>query len=427
MSSTLADPSTHAPPRMRTGPLFVAIGENGAHVIRAAAALAPTFGDRVHVYSAIEPLPVEILSNEPVLIPPSFEEGRRANRHEQLRARVDEIIDPERRWPVDVEHGEPAASICRRARELDASLLMMGIGRHHPIDRVIGAETTLRVMRRASCPVLAVVGELARLPSEVVVATDFSPQCALAVEAVLPLLAEHATLHFVHVWEPSRSTDPAVLDIEESYGNTLPGRFARFVVALHIPAGIAVRTEIREGKIVPQLLAFAESRRADLLVAGRHGLNPVARFFVGSVTTALVRGTTCSLLVTPEPSATEFDRLERELAGGASIRQMPYDWARVLADFSRRNHGRRTTLEVDDPSIGAQTQETGYALMGASYDRRDRGVELMLGLPGARSPHLTRSISSVDSVAVLVDPAGGDLGLCIRHGDAQTLLMFAKA
>jgi len=424
MSSTLADPSTHAPPRMRTGPLFVAIGENGAHVIRAAAALAPTCGDRVHVYSAIEPLPVEILSNEPVLIPPSFEEGRRANRHEQLRARVDEIIDPERRWPVDVEHGEPAASICRRARELDASLLMMGIGRHHPIDRVIGAETTLRVMRRASCPVLAVVGELTRLPSEVVVATDFSPQCALAVEAVLPLLAEHATLHFVHVWEPSRSTDPAVLDIEESYGNTLPGRFARFVVALHIPAGIAVRTEIREGKIVPQLLAFAESRRADLLVAGRHGLNPVARFFVGSVTTALVRGATCSLLVTPEPTAAELERLQGELAGTAS-RQTPEEWARVLAAFVKRNDGRRTRLEVNDPSIGVQIQETGYSLMGATYDHRDGRLELMLGVPRAAAPHLTRTITGVDFLSTLADATGRELGLCIKHGEGQTVLTLA--
>ena len=63
--------------------------------------------------------------------------------------------------------------------------------------------------------------------------------------------------------------------------------------------------------------------------------------------------------------------------------------------------------------------------MGASYDRRDRCVDLMLGLPRARTPHLTRSITGVDSVAILSDPTGRDLGLCIKHGEGQTVLMLA--
>jgi hypothetical protein len=196
------------------------------------------------------------------------------------------------------------------------------------------------------------------------------------------------------------------------------------VSALHLPAGIAVRTEVREGKVVPQLIAFAESHHADLVVAGRHGLNPVARFFVGSVTTAIVRGATRSVLVTPEPSSAELDRLQRELAG-SSTSQAPETWTRVLTEFARRNEGRRTTLEVDDPSIGAQTQESGYALIGASYDHRDRRVELMLGVPRAGSPHLTRSIAGVDFLSVLADATGNDLGLCIKHGEGQTLLMLA--
>jgi len=337
---------------------------------------------------------------------------------------VDEIVDRGSRWPIDVGHGDPPVCIAQRARALDAPLIVMGIGRHHPIDRIIGAETTLRVIRQASCPVLAVVGELTRMPIEVVVATDFSPQCALAAEAVLPLLGEHATLHLVHVWEPSASSDQTVRDVEETYRSGLPARFARFVSALRIPSGISVRTEVREGKVVPQLIAFAESRRADLIVAGRHGLNPIARFFVGSVTTAIVRGATRSVLVTPEPTASELERLQRELTGAAP-RQTSETWARVLAEFARHNEGRRTTLQVHDPSLGAQTQESGYALLGATYDHRDGHVELMLGVPRARTPHLTRSIAGVDFVSILADATGNDLGLCIKHGEGQTLLLLA--
>jgi hypothetical protein len=79
MSSTLTAThrSRHAPSGAHAGPLVVAVGEDGAHVLRAAATLAPVFGGRVHVFSAIEPLPVEMMmAGEPVLMPPEFEESR---------------------------------------------------------------------------------------------------------------------------------------------------------------------------------------------------------------------------------------------------------------------------------------------------------------------------------------------------------------
>lgn len=426
MSSTTSEarPSSQARGRAYTGPVLVAVGENGQHVIRAAVTLAQAVGDHVHVFSAIEPLPVEIVASEPIMIPPSFEEGRRETREERVRACVDDVVQSRGNWEVEVEHGEPAASIGRRARELEASLIVMGIGRHHPIDRIVGAETTLRVMRHASCPVFAVVGKVTTLPTEVVVATDFSAPCALAVEAVLPLLGDHATLHLVHVWQPSASTEPMMFDIEQAYESALPSRFARFISTLHVPAGITVRTETRQGKTVPQLLAFAESHHADLVVAGRHGLNPVARLFVGSVTTALVRGATCSVLVTSEPTGPELERLQRELAGTSS-RQTPQEWERILTGFAKRNDGRRTRLEVDDPSIGVQIQETGYSLMGATCDCRNGRVELMLGVPRAAAPHLTRTITDVDFVSILADATGREIGLSIKHGEGQTLLMLA--
>jgi nucleotide-binding universal stress UspA family protein len=427
MSSTTSElrPSSQAGEHAHTGPVLVAVGERGLHVIRAAATLAPALGDHVHVYSAVELLPIEILSNEPPLIPPALQEELRTSRQQRVRACVEEVVEHGRGWEIEVEHSDPASAIIRRARELDASLIVMGIGRHNPIDRIVGAEMTLRVIRGATCPVLAVVGDLARRPVDVVVATDFSPPCAMALEAVFPLLGDQATLHLVHVWEPSGSTEAMMVDIESRYERTLPARFTRFVSALHVPPGVEVRTEVREGKVVPQILAYAESHRADLLLAGRHGLNPLARLFVGSVTTALVRGATCSVLVTPEPTGAELDRLQRALTGTAS-RQTPEEWTRVLAKFVKRNEGRRTKLEIDDPAAGIQTQETGYALTGATYDHRDGSIQLMLGVPRAAAPHLTRRITGVDFLSLLADATGADLGLCIKHGEGQTVLTLAR-
>ena len=425
MSSTLTTPIA-APPipaRARQGPVVVALGADGSHVLQTAAALTPVIGERVHVFSVVEPLSAEILGGEPVILPAAFEEECRAERVEHVAARVADAAGPGHCWQMEIETGEPAAEIARRARELDASLIVMGIGTHKPIDRLFAGETTLRVIRRVSCPVLAVADALDHTPREVIVGTDFSPESALAAESAAALLQPGATVRLVHVWEPSSSSNQELLAIESRYAQSLPKRFDRLAAALQLPAGVSVAFETREGKTVPQLLQSAEAHHADMIVAGRHGLSRVARIFIGSVTTAIVRGASCAVLVTPEADFAQLDRWQRVLMG-TSATSSPTDWPRQLEYFTRRNRGRRTALEVDDPSIGAQMQETGYALLGASYDPHDSRAELMLGLPLANAPHLTRSIGKVDAIAVLSSPTGEDLGLRIAHGDGQTLLTF---
>lgn len=425
MSSTLAAARDihRAPSRARPGPVVVAVGESGAHVVRAAAALAPLFGHHVHVFSAIEPLPAEVFAGEPIPIPPGLEEQREQGRIQRVAAMLADVEREGHDWPLEVEHGEPAGAIVRRARELDASLIVIGIGRHRPVDRIVAGEMTLRVIRRTSCPVLAVAGELAHRPREVLVATDFSAQSLYAAETALPLLADDAVIHVVHVWQPSASADPTTYAVEDDYSRALPERLARFVAALHVPTGMTVRSSVREGRSVSQLVAYAEEHHVDLVVAGRQGLNPIARLFVGSVSSALLRAATCSVLVTPEPRFPDLDRIRRLLFGTSESREAT-DWLEQLDAFTRRNTGRRTTLEVDDPEIGAQTQESGYPFVGASYDPHDARVELMLGEPKAGHVHLTRRIGGVDTVSVVTEPSGRDLGLRIKHGSGQTLLTF---
>ncbi|HEX6912783.1 MAG TPA: DUF5335 family protein [Longimicrobium sp.] len=97
-------------------------------------------------------------------------------------------------------------------------------------------------------------------------------------------------------------------------------------------------------------------------------------------------------------------------------------WARILDDFTRRNGGRRTHMEVDDPEIGAQVQETDYRLFGVAYDSRDGCVEVMTGDYGTTEGHVTHTIAHVTDVWVLTDGGGRDEALCIAHGRGQTLL-----
>lgn len=94
----------------------------------------------------------------------------------------------------------------------------------------------------------------------------------------------------------------------------------------------------------------------------------------------------------------------------------------LLRDFTERNAGRLTRLEEDDPDLGAQVEETLSLLRGVAYDPHGRSVEIMLGELSTPDGHLTRSMSGVSSVDLLVDAHGRDTALRIAHGDGQTLL-----
>ena len=407
------------------GPVIVAVGDGDpGSLFEAAQLVAARLGTGVRIVSVVPPILAPDVVGTAAFVSPNHdtEQELRDDVAQLLERRIREAGGGSSLWEWEVLSGDPPSTIVRRATELDASLLIMGIGRHRPIDRLLAAETTLRVVRHTTAPVLAIGPTFNALPSVVVVATDFGPRSAIAAEAALPLLGDGATLHLVHVWEPSGSTHAAILDMEQRYQASLPTRFERFKTALALPAGAHVITHALEGKTAARLLDLAESVHADLIVAGRQGLNLIARLVVGSVTTAIVREATCAVMIAPEPLSADLDRMQRALTG-TSEHHEPAQWQSELEVFTRRNAGRRADLEVDDPDIGAQTQERGYAFRGADYDPHRRRVGLMLGVAGGTS-HLGRGITNADSLAIVCDEHGRDLALRIRHGRGQTLLLF---
>jgi len=111
---------------------------------------------------------------------------------------------------------------------------------------------------------------------------------------------------------------------------------------------------------------------------------------------------------------------------GTSTVQAPEEWAEELEAFARRNQRRRTSLEIDDRSLGAQIQESGYALRGATYDPHDRCIELMFERPDRVGDHLTRSIGNVRNVAVTSDTDQQDDALCIETQHGSALLTFLR-
>jgi nucleotide-binding universal stress UspA family protein len=407
-----------------TGPVIVATdGTTSADAaVRAAMQLTGRSGASVVVLGVLEPMPL-VAADYGLLLPPTdADDARRTALLGRLKAQVLEIAGPGHDWTIEMKQGDPATVVARTALDLRARVILLGIGHHDVLDRLFGGEVALHTLRLSRVPVLAVGATFKGLPTRAIIATDFSAASVRAARAALELFDTLKMVYLVHV-APRLELQPEEFAAwMTAYGEGVEPAFARMKAELNLPRGVAVETLTLQGKPSKELIELARSSKADIVVTGSRGAGLIDRILVGSTATGLIRGATCSIFAVPAP-----------LGGGRAftvpeVRRVPVAepmWAQELEAFTRRNAGRRATLEVDDPDFGAQLQEHDYPFLGAAYDRHDERVEIMLGdFEGVRR-HLTRGISNIRAIDVIRDEHGRDWMLRIAHGGGQTLLTFA--
>lgn len=381
--------------------------------------LAPQ-SDALRIVTVLKQLP-SVTPEMPIPMPPDVEASRRAEqkrmvRHQAARVWGEELVD------VELCEGDPATTVARLARTTNATMIVAGLGRHRVLDRMFGDETALRLIRLSSVPVFAVASGLTHAPKRVVVAVDFSETSLRTARLALEVASPNATVYLAHVG-PRDSLLHEWNGWGLSYKDDAGDALQKVREQLHVPTGMVVQRVMLQGEPATELLAFATSVNADMIATGSHGHGFVARMLVGSVTTRIIRCSTCSVLCVPHAAA--MTRAGITITPSVvKVLDRP-EWSAQLNEFTNRNIGRRGTLEVDDPDIGAQAQEHDYPLLGAAYDPHDGRVELMFGELGDVGRHLTRSIGDVDEINTLTNDRGRDVALRISHGAGQTLLTFA--
>jgi nucleotide-binding universal stress UspA family protein len=351
-----------------------------------------------------------------------------ARRAEARRAVIDQVqrwwdVTPADAGEVELYDGDPATVVARVAHEGGATMIVSGLGRHRVLDRVFGDETALRLIRMSDVPVFAVASGLNHAPRRIVVAVDFSETSLRAARLAIDVASSSATVYLAHV-APRDSTLYEWSADGSSYKTDAGAALQKTRDQLRVPDDMTVQRVMLQGDPATELLAFAASVNADLIATGSHGHGFVARMLIGSVTTRIVRCSTCSVLTVPHAAA--MTRARTRVEPPVVMALAKQEWTDQLDDFTRRNFGRRSTLEVDDPEIGAQAQQFDYPLLGATYDPHDRRVELMFGELGKVERHLTRGIGGVTAIDVMRDESGRDMAMRIAHGAGQTLLNFAS-
>lgn len=428
MTATLAhvsDANDSELDHIAQGPVIVASDglPDCDEALRVASRLAEPTQAEVQVLSVMEPVVVLPMDFGVSLPYSEIEAAQRQARHLKIDAQLERVGLRNAGVTVNLELGDPSYTIARTARATDASLIVTGLGHHDILDRMLGAETALHIVRRSQCPVLCVPASDASngLPRRIVVATDFSIASLAAARAALRLFPGITNVHLVHVIPRGDVPIEVYVTWVDTYAEPLSASFERFAARLDLPPSVTVETKRLEGKISREIVEYARHAGADLIVTGSRGAGLMNRLLVGSTATGIIRGADCAVLAVPAAPGSE--RILRSEDTDESAR-VAATWAEQLKKFTARNAGRRTTLEVDDPDFGVQLQEHGYPLLGVAYDHHDQRVAIMLGDMEGTRHHLSRGIANVKAVDVLRDTAGRDRLLRVAHGRGQTLLTF---
>jgi nucleotide-binding universal stress UspA family protein len=289
-------------PSVLGGPVLVATDGNPVSheaVFNAARLAASAFGGSIEVIGVCEPMPGVAAGMDVLPVPAELDEARRGAMRDDLRRSVNIAAAGDPSWPIHVLVGSPARTLASEAERRDAALIVMGIGRHNPLDRLFGTETTLATLRESRVPILAVGPSFPAVPARAVVGLDFSTSSIQAAHLALRLLAPGGRLTLVHVRPRFEhpSADWQAWDAE--YGRTLPPLFAQVSGQLEVPAGITVDTVAVRGDPAPALLAFAQQVNADLVAVGTQRHAFFERLVVGSVATRVLRTSRVGVLAVP--------------------------------------------------------------------------------------------------------------------------------
>jgi len=226
-------------------------------------------------------------------------------REEQLRLVRDQIrrvLGEATDIDLEVGAGDPALVVAAFATNRNASLVVAGLGRHRVVDRLLGDETALAIIRESDKPVLAVPQDFADVPRSAVIGVDFSAPSICAAELALRITQEAATIYLVNV-APREDVLDRLSGGLGAYEERARSQLELAAKRIDVPLRMHVQTVVRQGDPGSELLRYADEVQAQLIAVGTRGKGFLARLLLGSVATKVVRASPIAVLTIPTTDA----------------------------------------------------------------------------------------------------------------------------
>ncbi|HEY4131515.1 MAG TPA: universal stress protein [Gemmatimonadaceae bacterium] len=276
-------------------------GEASNGAIRLGELLARRDRVNVHVLGIMRSLgfPISAFANVDT---EALEAGRRAQLLDRLRRRVHQTVGRSVLFSLDAATGSPARLLAAAARERNSACVLVGIADRDTPERAAGEDEVLQIASIAAVPVIAVPADRDRLPTHALVALDFGDSSRRAAATAMQLLAPNGTLTLMHV-EPEADLRAFGHDgLAEIYENGVAALFANLAAEIEEASDASVETILLKGDPVTALPAAIDSAPYDLIACGTQGVSALDRNFAGSVSTALLRASSATVLIAPPTS-----------------------------------------------------------------------------------------------------------------------------
>jgi nucleotide-binding universal stress UspA family protein len=260
----------------------------------------------------------------------------------------------------------------------------------------------------------------------ILVGTDFSPLAEVAVHAAMRAARRFGvkSLHVVHVAAIPQALG-ALLGATSSYGELLARSVADAKIKLEeadlgeVPGGLTVVRDVKLGIPAREIAKAAQEIGADLIMVASHGRTGLERFFIGSVTNALIRVAHCPILIVGK-GREGLDGFERVTA---AVDLSPVS-RNVLAHahaFASAHAGRVTLLSIHDiPELAPRGDDLlpGFSTTSdllALHDRKMALLEALVASAGLdREEVEVRSEAASDAItAILASLAVGGADLAV--------------
>ncbi|HEY7394640.1 MAG TPA: universal stress protein [Gemmatimonadaceae bacterium] len=283
-------------------PVRIVVGSDGTTesmgAIRLAAAIQRASEGRVFAVSAVETVPVPMqLPNVQVQPMPAVEATWRTTALTRLRRQVI-AIRRANEWTLSASLGWPVEVILDLATTKKADLIVVGIGRHRPIDRVLASETAIAIVRRSSIPVLAAAPRSRALPRRALAAVDFTSESIEAARLAASIVGAKGHITLAHV-SPFNAAEMPAATWTKVY-NAGAQEQLRAIKTELAQAGYDVDSVVLHGRSPDELLRYVNGHSIDLVSVGGHKQGVIDRLVIGSVTARVLRGCPCSVLVSPK-------------------------------------------------------------------------------------------------------------------------------
>lgn len=201
--------------------------------------------------------------------------------------------------------GDPLDELLNASQRVD--LVVLGQQGNNRLKALLIGRTADRLLRMCRRPVLVVKKAVEQPYRRVLVPIDFTPSSDAAIRAAA-LMAPGIGMHVFHAVESPREAVLREADvpehvIRESRAREHAGvsaRMRRSVARLGLDSR-QVGFALSRGPAVRSTLMHAQALGADLIVAGKHGRSTVAGFLLGGVSSRLLAGSSCDMLIVPRP------------------------------------------------------------------------------------------------------------------------------